>query len=257
MSSQTTITYANASGAAVTLEATTGTVATIGNQRITDGAAHYMPTMDVVARAGVQELTDGTNGPVAVKAPSTAAVAADPALVVALSPNNTGLAAMTSGVGTASTNSDLVAAVFYAWASLPAPTGGQQTTLVADEKGSLHTCVLPPGVPIYNGASAGATQNVATLTIPSAKMGYIDGFDLDGLGATAGTAIAVTVAGLLGGTLTFEVGIPAGVTVPFTLQRRFSPPLQASAIATNIVVTVPSYGTGNTAASVNAFGHYI
>lgn len=34
-------------------------------------------------------LTDGTNGPVAVKAPNTAAVAADPALVVALSPNNT------------------------------------------------------------------------------------------------------------------------------------------------------------------------
>ena len=35
-------------------------------------------------------LTDGTNGPVAVKAPSTAAVATDPALVVTLSPNSAG-----------------------------------------------------------------------------------------------------------------------------------------------------------------------
>jgi hypothetical protein len=34
------------------------------------------------------EITDGTHGPVAVKAPNTAAVAADPALVVAISPNN-------------------------------------------------------------------------------------------------------------------------------------------------------------------------
>jgi hypothetical protein len=36
------------------------------------------------------ELTDGTNGPAAVKAASTAAVAADKALVVAVSPNLTG-----------------------------------------------------------------------------------------------------------------------------------------------------------------------
>lgn len=41
-----------------------------------------------IGNAWYNKLTDGTNGPVAVKAPSTAAVAADPALVVAISPNN-------------------------------------------------------------------------------------------------------------------------------------------------------------------------
>lgn len=55
--------------------------------QVTDGT-HNMPTMDAIARAGFQEITDGTNGPVAVKAASTAAVAADPSLVVALSPNS-------------------------------------------------------------------------------------------------------------------------------------------------------------------------
>jgi hypothetical protein len=45
-------------------------------------------TANTLANAWSQKITDGTNGPVAVKAASTAAVAADPALVVAISPNN-------------------------------------------------------------------------------------------------------------------------------------------------------------------------
>ena len=41
-----------------------------------------------LANAWSTKITDATNGPVAVKAASTAAVAADPALVVSLSPNS-------------------------------------------------------------------------------------------------------------------------------------------------------------------------
>jgi hypothetical protein len=55
-----------------------------------------MPTGDVVGRALFQRITDGTNT-VAVKAASTAAVATDPALVVAISPNNTIPISMVSG----------------------------------------------------------------------------------------------------------------------------------------------------------------
>jgi hypothetical protein len=55
--------------------------------KITDGV-NALPTMDAAARAGFQKLTDGTNT-AAVKAASTAAAATDPALVVAVSPNNT------------------------------------------------------------------------------------------------------------------------------------------------------------------------
>jgi len=45
-------------------------------------------TPATLANAWSTKITDGTNGPAAVKAASTAAVAADPALVVALSPNS-------------------------------------------------------------------------------------------------------------------------------------------------------------------------
>jgi len=45
-------------------------------------------TANTLANAWSTKITDATNGPVAVKAASTAAVATDPALVVAISPNN-------------------------------------------------------------------------------------------------------------------------------------------------------------------------
>jgi hypothetical protein len=55
---------------------------------VTDGT-NSMPTMDAVARKGFIAVTDGTNTS-AVKAASTAAAAADPSLVVAISPNING-----------------------------------------------------------------------------------------------------------------------------------------------------------------------
>lgn len=45
-------------------------------------------TANTLANAWSEKITDGTNGPVAVKAASTAALATDPALVVSLSPNS-------------------------------------------------------------------------------------------------------------------------------------------------------------------------
>ncbi len=54
--------------------------------RPTDGT-NNMPMMDAAARAGFQKITDGTNT-AAVKAASTAAVATDTSVVVALSPNS-------------------------------------------------------------------------------------------------------------------------------------------------------------------------
>lgn len=73
-----------------TVTSNQGTPAAAANRwpvTVSDGT-NSMPTMDAVARAGLQKLTDGTSI-AAVKAASTAAVAVDPALVVAISPNNT------------------------------------------------------------------------------------------------------------------------------------------------------------------------
>jgi hypothetical protein len=55
--------------------------------KVWDGT-NLQPAGDVAARARFNKLTDGTNT-AAVKAASTAAVAADPAVVVAVSPNST------------------------------------------------------------------------------------------------------------------------------------------------------------------------
>lgn len=54
--------------------------------KVTDGT-NTQPTGDAAARSIFTQVSDGTNGPVAVKPASTAAQAADPALVTAFSPN--------------------------------------------------------------------------------------------------------------------------------------------------------------------------
>lgn len=72
----------------------------IGNgvyTRVTDGT-NTMPTADVAARSSFHRVTDGTNT-AAVKAASTAAAAADPSLVVGLSPNSS-LPTGTNNIGT-------------------------------------------------------------------------------------------------------------------------------------------------------------
>lgn len=71
-----------------------------GFQKITDGT-NTMPTMDVAARKGFVVLTDGTNTST-VKAASTAPVATDTALVVAVSPNTPALPILLSGTSNTS-----------------------------------------------------------------------------------------------------------------------------------------------------------
>ena len=65
---------------------TMDTAARRGYFTLTDGT-NTAPTMDTAARAAFMQLTDATHGPAAVKAGSTGVAAADPALVVAISPN--------------------------------------------------------------------------------------------------------------------------------------------------------------------------
>lgn len=59
-----------------------------GTQTISGTVTSNQGTANSLANAWSTKITDATNGPVAVKPASTAAVATDPALVVAISPNN-------------------------------------------------------------------------------------------------------------------------------------------------------------------------
>jgi hypothetical protein len=126
---------------------------------------------------------------------------------------------------------------------------------------------IPNGVPGYpSGAvalSAGSADvanasAVATLTGTATTTVYITGFQVSGSGATAGAVVAVTIAGLLGGTRTYNYTFATGAAVgnqPLIVQ--FLVPLPASAVNTAIVVTCPASGAGGAHNTVNAQGFYV
>lgn len=142
-----------------------------------------------------------------------------------------------------------------------APDGSQYVT-ITDGAGNL---VSPSGGTVVGSTSLSASSGnvaaasaVATLAGAANQTTYISGFQVTGAGATGASVISVTVAGLLGGTATYTMAIPAGVSATVQpLVVSFYPPLPASAANTSIVVTAPSFGAGNTNATVNAQGYRI
>lgn len=136
-------------------------------------------------------------------------------------------------------------------------------TLVALIKGLLTTNRNRGPYPENATAVIGGSGNVAnatataTLTSASGKTMYLSGFTVTGAGATAASNVLITVAGLLGGSRTYVVSVPAGVTtgiVPLDVQ--YTVPLPASGLNTNITVSAAAFGAGNTHAAVVANGYY-
>lgn len=119
----------------------------------------------------------------------------------------------------------------------------------------------PFGRPIGSTPIRGASGNVAntaavaTLAAGTGPTAWITGFQVTAAGATAAANVVVTVAGILGGTASYVFTFPTGATVAaLPLVVQFPAPIPASAISTNIVVTVPAAGAGNTHAAVVAHG---
>ena len=120
---------------------------------------------------------------------------------------------------------------------------------------SNTTTVIPlSGITASSGNVAAATAT-ATLSAAAGLTTYITGFSITGAGATAAGVIVATVTGCLGGTMSYIIAVPAGAAVGITpLILDFPVPIPASAVNTAIVVSVPSFGAGNTNACVNARG---
>jgi hypothetical protein len=115
--------------------------------KVTDGA-NTMPTGDAAARALFHKLTDGTNT-ATVKAASTAAAAADPALVVTLSPNSP--AKIFDGTNTASVK-----------AANTAAAAGDTSFVVA----------LSPNSPVPSGTNTiGSVKITDGTNVPAVKGG--------------------------------------------------------------------------------------
>ena len=105
-----------------------------------------------------------------------------------------------------------------------------------------------------SGNVANATA-AATFAAVAAKTNYLSGFAVTGLGATVGGVAVLTVTGLAGGTITFQVPIVAGALLGLAaMNMNFNPPLQASAVNTAISVSLAALGAGNTNVVVTAWG---
>lgn len=139
------------------------------------------------------------------------------------------------------------------------PAGGVGF-LNLDSAGNLLVALdgpAPEGAVSITGSSGNvaAGNAVATLAAAAGKTTYITGLLISGSGATAAGSALVTVSGLLGGSMTFVVGVPVGAGVPIApINLKFEPPLPASAVNTAIVVTAATFGAGNTFASATAWG---
>lgn len=105
-------------------------------------------------------------------------------------------------------------------------------------------------------AQVAAAANNQTLPAIAGRRTFIAGFTVDGLGATAASVINVTISGVLGGTITYALSIPAGATAALAapLRVEFARPIPANADNTAIVVNVPSFGAGNTQANASVHG---
>lgn len=114
------------------------------------------------------------------------------------------------------------------------------------------------GLDVANSATGANAIIVATLPGAAGKTTELAGFVVTAAGSTAGNAVTVVVAGVVGAPLNYTFTFPVGAVVGAQpLAVEFSPSLPASAANTPITVTVPAGGAGNTSASVAATGFQI
>lgn len=108
--------------------------------------------------------------------------------------------------------------------------------------------VMPssPNGNIQGNASGTTGAVVATLAANASRLTYICDFDVSATGT--GSVGPITVAGLSGGSKTFQL------TAPATFTKSFSPCLPSSAINTAITITTTADATA-TAVNVNADGY--
>lgn len=123
--------------------------------------------------------------------------------------------------------------------------------------------ITAPAGPYASGATAitadsgnvAAATATATLAAVAAKTTYICGFTITSSGSTAAAAVNATITNTITGTLTFTYTTVAGATLgnqPLVVS--FANCIPANAANTTIVVSLPSLGTGNAHADVNAWG---
>lgn len=115
-----------------------------------------------------------------------------------------------------------------------------------------------PAIASSGNVAAGVTT--ATLAAPTGSgvsptpTWYVTGFEITGGGATAGSIIACTITGLVGGTATYNYAVPTGVAVVSPSFVMNFPGGVAGNPGTAIVFSCPSFGAGNTNSALDIRG---
>lgn len=204
-----------------TVTSNQGTANTLANRWpviVTDGT-NTMPTGDTVARSIFNQISDGTTGPVAVKAASTPPTDTDKALVVVLSPNQqsipvtSGPSGATTGVifGRAQNGSAGSLTVIRATAYVEQTvnfTGSVKSTSANDS--SAGTGARTIRITYYDQTGAGPFTETVTMNgttavnLVNADHCYIEKIEVLTIGSTgsnAGTITLHTGAGATGTTV--------------------------------------------------------
>ncbi len=128
-------------------------------------------------------------------------------------------------------------------------------TVAVDPSGAARVSLQAPATVVTSGNTAAVNTALNTTTLPavSGKTNYITGFSVTTQGGTGAAAGVVTITGILGGTLNYQVG--AAANAPINLNVNFHSPIPASAVNTAITVNVPQLGanTGAVASAIYGF----
>lgn len=136
-----------------------------------------------------------------------------------------------------------------------ADAGGVFLGTLSLQGGADVTSSQSPQAVTASGANA---QQVATITPAAGVFAFITALRIDGLGATGAAVVNATLTGVQGGTRTYPVNVPTGVTVPITpVTDSFGTRgLQNSAGGQAISLTVPAFGAGNTLEEAEINGYF-
>ena len=103
---------------------------------------------------------------------------------------------------------------------------------------------------------AGTAAIAASLPHDGSTFWFCSGFEITGGGATAGAIKNATITGLLGGTLTYQVAVPSGVTSQAgPLIVEFPAALPSVDVNTDVVLSMPSPGTGSAGVAIVLHGY--
>ena len=135
--------------------------------------------------------------------------------------------------------------------------GNASGTLLASITLNASSSPLAGKTPASSTLSGGNAQQAPSIGGVAGTTAVVKQALILGLGATAATEVQATLAGVLGGTITLPVAVPAGATVPITpVQALFGDEgLPASGAGQAITLTLPAFGAGNTFEQASVIGY--